>query len=175
MRAWKESEGQDYAPSKIVYLLEHECPDAQMSALKGADANKVAVLHTLSPELGFRLGFASISHSLYRRASDYGARNGYCIDTLERCETQIYLVDINGKMIENDSDSELELSGKETIPADLDDWDRISGGSYVEEDYDPGSGYPNDGTLTREYECTALVIWPNEDLSDEDSDEDASD
>ena len=92
LRAWDE-DGGETAPEKIVYLLAHKYSQANLvaSALKGADAHKVAVLDMLAQEFDFHLGLATIVYTLEGTANDsdgYAAnpRGRYGWSSDEECD-----------------------------------------------------------------------------------------
>lgn len=135
--AWKDGED-DAGPEKIVYLLDHKYSEANLkaSALKGADAQKVAILQILAQRHGFGLGLANAHCRLSGPADDDGG--GYyrrdrwrCYDDEDEDEddedvdfaevesremTIENFVDLNGRLISKLLDYEEE---SETIPAEL--------------------------------------------------------
>ena len=69
--SWKQDDPEE-APRKILYLLDHKYSQANLkgSALKGADAHKLAILNVLAEQLGFRLGMASLECHISGSADD---------------------------------------------------------------------------------------------------------
>ncbi|KAF7789412.1 hypothetical protein EIP86_000356 [Pleurotus ostreatoroseus] len=171
--AWKSGARQD-VPEKILYLLDHKYSQANLrgSALKGSDAQRVAILDTLGKQLGFKLGLASVECHVTGAADDdgggyYGRRNCYWDEESERdddmlgfmeiCDTMMSLtnfVNLDGVQVAD----EIEISGTtKTIPDDLEE--SVRSGAHDEQEYE---GYMGNGagTLERWYRRTVLVIWP---------------
>lgn len=121
LRTWAEDGGIN-APSKIVYLLEHKYSQANLraSALKGVDANQVAVLADLAKKQGFHLGLASVVCYVQGEGDDdFGHKDYDDVDfggDESKSTTIEHFVDLNGELISNDLDFEEE---DETIPAEL--------------------------------------------------------
>ncbi|KAA1473716.1 hypothetical protein DENSPDRAFT_823200 [Dentipellis sp. KUC8613] len=169
LQAWADGNAKT-DPDKIVYLLSHKYSQANLrgGALKGIDAQKVALLEVLSQKYGFSLGLASANCHLSGYAEDSGGRHhgwGYSDDDdsddevefaeVEEREMSIQnFVDMEGKLIQDD----LEYNDEETIPADL--AETVEAGDCDEQDYE---GYMGNGagSLQRWYRRTVLVIWPN--------------
>lgn len=127
-----------YAPEKIVYLLDHKYSQANLraSALKGQDAQKVAILSQLASEFDFHLGFASVVCKLvgsaegdgvydnhydpYDEDSDYGGYGGRGdLEMGDIDEREMFIeefVDIDGKLISHTLSIDEET---ETFPEDL--------------------------------------------------------
>ncbi|RDX51144.1 hypothetical protein OH76DRAFT_1401917 [Lentinus brumalis] len=179
--SWKEGESQDEAPAKLIYLLDHKYSQAALrgSALKGADAHLVALLDNIGRPHGFRLGLASLTCTERGSGNDYGGGCGYgrrgrygrygwgysededededdvSMGEVEDTEISIkHLVDLDGKLIREDLDYELET---EVIPDEV--AEAITSGAYDEQEYE---GYMGNygGSLERFYRRTVLVIWP---------------
>ncbi|KAJ8072944.1 hypothetical protein PM082_019807 [Marasmius tenuissimus] len=164
--SWKQRESK---PDKIIYMLDHKYSQASLSAsaLKGKDAHIVAVLDSLSKEIGFSLGLAHIEHHETGQANDYGGGRGSYWDESEeddddvemgeieeRTTTIENLVDLDGEDISDTVEFDDEA---ETIPARFDRY--FEGQSCDDEEYE---GYQGNcgGNLERFYRRTALVIWP---------------
>ncbi|TCD68473.1 hypothetical protein EIP91_010648 [Steccherinum ochraceum] len=170
LRSWTQDNGAT-APSKIIHLLEHKYSQANLcaSALKGADANKVAVLDEIAHELGFHLGLASVVCALEGYADDDGPRNRRnCYwDEDSEDDDEVGFAEIESKTmtIEDfvDMDGEVISEGlafnekTETIPVNL--AKIIEAGDHDEQEYE---GYMGNGagSLSRWYRRTVLVIWP---------------
>ncbi|EED79522.1 predicted protein, partial [Postia placenta Mad-698-R] len=75
--SWKQDLDGD-APLKLIYLLEHKYPQANLrgSALKGRDAQIVALLDLLAKQLDFRLGLANVVCRVSGYADDPGYGRG---------------------------------------------------------------------------------------------------
>lgn len=132
--AWQQDED-GTAPEKVVYLLTYKYSQANLraSALKGADAHRVAILDMLAKELDFHLGLASVVCTLSGCADDeFGdrRRRSYSWDEsgsddednvafgeVEEVDMTIEgFVDLEGSVIS----SSLGLDDEEeTIPTDL--------------------------------------------------------
>jgi hypothetical protein len=70
--SWKDCPKGRYRPAKLVCLLAYKYTHANLrrSALKGVDACKLTIIHTVSSELGFRLAFAQVQCHLSGNADD---------------------------------------------------------------------------------------------------------
>ncbi|KAA1473725.1 hypothetical protein DENSPDRAFT_823223 [Dentipellis sp. KUC8613] len=156
--AWTNANSET-SPEKIVYLLDHKYSEANLrgSALKGADAHKVALLEGLAKKHGFSIGLATAHcHLSGCGDDDFGNRHGR-VDFGEIADSEMtiqHLVDVNGRLIKEGLDFEEE----ETIPEDL--TDSVESGPCDREEYE---GYMGNGagSLERWYRRTVLVIWPN--------------
>ncbi|KAJ8075198.1 hypothetical protein PM082_019526 [Marasmius tenuissimus] len=164
--SWKQQESE---PDKMIYMLDHKYSQASLSAsaLKGKDAHIVAVLDSLSKEIGFSLGLAHIEHHETGQANDYGGGRGSYWDESEEDDDDVEmgeieesttsienLVDLDGKHISDNVEFDDEA---ETIPARFIDY--FGGQTWDDQDYE---GYQGNcgGNLERFYRRTALVIWP---------------
>lgn len=167
--AWQDQEN---APEKLLYLLDHKYSEANLraSALKGADAQRVALLDVLAKKYGFRLGLANAHCNLRGYAEDYGPRrrrggwysgsedsdedNVDFAEVEEREMTIEHFVDLDGGLIAQKLEFDEET---ETIPVDL--ADSVESGPHDGQDYE---GYMGNGagSLSRWYRRTVLVIWP---------------
>ena len=136
--AWRD-DAHGRAPEKILYLLEHKYSEANLraGALKGADAQKVAILEVLAKKHGFSLGLANAHCRLSGYADDDGD-SYYRRDRWPRCAYDEYddgdsddvdfaevenrdmtiehFVDLDGELIAEKLEFDEE---EETIPADL--------------------------------------------------------
>lgn len=136
LKRWRRDEGG--APDKVAYLLEYKYSQANLngSALKGADAHKVAVLSTLANKYGFSLGLASVSCKLsgscegdvyddedgynpfygYSRSSDAKRhRNLEFEEVYDRQTTLEYLVALDGRLLA----TTLQHEDDEIFPEDI--------------------------------------------------------
>ena len=140
LQAWKERG----RPKKLVYLLSYKYSKANLrgSALKGADAHKVALLDPLAKEYGFGLGLATLvfHESGFPSNSGYGytgdARRRWThppsddgddmeMDMVESTTMTLEnLVGLDGKLILNRLEFNAE---KEGIPEELEDVLRENG------------------------------------------------
>lgn len=160
--AWNASvSGQ--SPEKILYLLEHQYSQANLrgSALKGKDAQHVALMESLAQELGFCLGLASAECHLSGSADDErsyggwgGRRRGCFYDEddedeervsfaeIEEREMKIMnLVDLDGNVLSK----KLKIGKRtHTIPANLEQ--TITAGSHDDQEYE---GYMGNVSKTR--------------------------
>ncbi|GJE87377.1 hypothetical protein PsYK624_034600 [Phanerochaete sordida] len=176
LRAWR-ADTSARAPHKLLVLLDHKYAEANLgaAALKGADAQRAAVLDALARAHGFRLGLANAHCHLsgpaddcggggwgggwggrrYGRYDDYGGDDDVDFVEIEsRVMTVQHFVDLDGELISK----KLEYNKNgETIPADL--TDSIESGPHDKQEYE---GYMGNwaGTLERWYRRTVLVIWP---------------
>jgi len=152
--SWKQTYDLDSVPTKIIYLLSHKYSQANLkgSALKGADAHKVALLEDIARMHNFHLGLANLECHLTGYAEDSGCRHynrwddsdGEQDDDVdmaeveERAMTIENLVDLQtGELITDnvtcEDEDELEL-----IPADL--RDKVEAGSPDEQEYEGYQG-----------------------------------
>lgn len=112
LRSWQQDGGKS-APEKLLYLLKHQYSQANLcaSALKGADAQTVALLATVVEEFGFHLGLATIT-CYVRGCSNEDVPDisisDYEID-LEK------FVDLDGTLLSK----KLDFCSRESIPKDL--------------------------------------------------------
>lgn len=155
--AWRDDKSGN-TPEKLLYLLDHKYSEANLkaSALKGADAQKVALLDVLARKHGFRMGLANAHCRLSGYAEDYGGghhrrgrRGWYGYDSysdddddeddgdvdfaeVESREMTIeHFVDLDGNLISK----KLEFNEEEeTIPADL--ADNVESGPHDGQDYE---------------------------------------
>ena len=83
LKSWKQAEGD--VPTKLVYLLDHKYSQASLrgSALKGLDAQKLAILDLLGEQYGFYLGLANVCCTLSGSADDDGYGRGWGYDNSE--------------------------------------------------------------------------------------------
>ncbi|GJE87366.1 hypothetical protein PsYK624_034490 [Phanerochaete sordida] len=154
------------APQKLLFLLDHKYSEANLSAaaLKGADAQRVAVLDALAKTHGFRLGLANAHCHLSGPANDCGGGGGGWddsadeddldfVEVYEREMTIEHFVGLDGALIAE----ALEYDEGETIPADL--TQSVEEDGHDEQEYE---GYMGNGagTLERWYRRTVLVLWP---------------
>ncbi|KAI0714887.1 hypothetical protein C8Q76DRAFT_784084 [Earliella scabrosa] len=175
--AWKcKGRGGKGCPEKLVCMLAHKYSQANLrgSALKGADAHRVALLDVLARELGFHVGLANVVCHEHGYADDDGQYRGggggwYSDDDSDEFdegpvgmaeveETAVSvenLVDLDGKMIRADVEFEAET---ETIPEDL--VQQVLDGPVDKQEYE---GYMGNGagSLDRWYRRTVLVVWPS--------------
>lgn len=163
--AWNNRNGD---PQKIVYLLDHKYSEANLkaSALKGADAQRVAILEALAQRHGFRLGLANAHCHLSGYADDDGGRHyrrggwGYHDDSDDsdmngdvgfaevesRDMTIEHFVDLDGDLIADALEYEEE---SETIPADL--TEDIESGECDDEEYEGYMGNVNTALSIRKW------------------------
>ncbi|KAH8103885.1 hypothetical protein BXZ70DRAFT_669976, partial [Cristinia sonorae] len=160
LQSWKRDGGKA-APEKILYLLSHQYSQANLcaSALKGADAQKVALLAPVAQEYGFRLGLATlICHVVgCYEACDCDARP---VEFLGIDDTTIEIEafkNLDGKLLSNKLSY---LAGEETIPKDL--AKNVENDKHHDQEANSPSIKGNEpGTLERWYRRTVLVIWPS--------------
>ncbi|KAG8921757.1 hypothetical protein FRC01_014909 [Tulasnella sp. 417] len=180
--SWKQHLQDEDSPEKIIYLLQHRYSHANYrgSALKGRDAQTVAILDSIGKEIGFRVGLALVECHL-RGGADDGGNDYYAppvgcwssddgiasedlnfLETYETSMTITELVDLDGvllkkklKLTEEDEDG----VGVEFIPADL--REVVESGPHDAQEYE---GYQGNGagSLERWYRRTVLVVWPAE-------------
>lgn len=172
--SWKQDLDGD-APFELIYLLEHKYSQANLggSALKGRDAQIVALLDLLAKQIDFRLGLANVLCRVSGYADDPGYREsswgrGYSSDEdadeadeyvgmgeVEETSLSIEnMVDLEGTLIRKDLDFDFETEGM------LEDLDEVlQEGTYDKQEYE---GYLGNGagSLERWYRRTVLVIWP---------------
>ncbi|KAI0089277.1 hypothetical protein BDY19DRAFT_1070864 [Irpex rosettiformis] len=135
LMTWKKDKGRGH-PLKLLYLLDRTYPqaDLRVSALKGADAYKVAMLDTLAKETGFRLGFASVEFHQSGIADEDRDRGSshYAFAEIDDATISITnFVDVEGKLIRDALEFDEETEG---IPEYM--TDGIEDGPVDEEDYD---------------------------------------
>ncbi|KAA1473723.1 hypothetical protein DENSPDRAFT_780596, partial [Dentipellis sp. KUC8613] len=153
LQAWT-SDSATSNPDKIFYLLNHKYSEANLSgsALKGSDAQKVALLEGLATKHGFLLGLATAHCHLRGPADDcgggYRGRDPYkdysddedsgddvdFAEVEEREMTIEHFVDMEGKLIKDN----LEYEEGETIPEDL--TQDVEAGKCDDEDYEGYTG-----------------------------------
>ena len=156
--AWGNDNG-DISPQKIIYLLDHKYSEVNLkaSALKGADAQKVAILEILAKKHGFSLGLANAHCRLTGPADDNGGRDyrrdhwGGCYgDSSDSCygddvnEDDLDFAEIEGRemtiehFVDLDGDlicDNLEYKEEaETIPTDL--TEVVESGECDEQEYE---------------------------------------
>ncbi|KAI5830725.1 hypothetical protein K523DRAFT_302037 [Schizophyllum commune Tattone D] len=164
----------------------------QGGVLRGLDKQKVFALRALATQHGFCLGLASADVWLVGEADDegpprrkrspsplrpwrvYAPEEEYYTDQesddgdgrpvnfvrVDEVEMEVRkLVDLDGNLLKDEV--KLGKGGLEkcTIPADLED--AVQSGDHEDEEYS-GFHHQAPGTLTRRYERTVLVIWPEE-------------
>ncbi|KAL0568271.1 hypothetical protein V5O48_013714 [Marasmius crinis-equi] len=168
--SWKQ---QKRGPRKIVYLLDHSysCESLSASILEGGDARMVGLLDSLAKEVGFSLGLAHVEHTKHGIAEEKGegcygcSPRGYDSDEMEEDEVDVEmlevsdeitalrpLVNLDGTLI---CENVAVNDSSETIPNDF--FNEYTG--WYDQEYE---GYQGEceGTLTRYYRHSALVIWP---------------
>ncbi|KAF7294258.1 hypothetical protein HMN09_01154400 [Mycena chlorophos] len=165
--AWNEDED---GPEKVLYLLDHQYSEANLSAsaLKSSDAHIMAILDSLAKEIGFGLGLANLELTQSGYADDegghYGRQRGWYGDSedededdndnvgfaeVEESTTKVHrFVDPDGRQIHADDleiDDEMEEELEER--------------GHYKQDYE---GYMGNGagSLSRFYRSSVLVIWP---------------
>ncbi|KAI0080852.1 hypothetical protein K474DRAFT_1704394 [Panus rudis PR-1116 ss-1] len=176
LTSWQKNEGHDL-PQKIVYLLENSYPEGELrgSALKGSDAQLVAVLDTLAKESEFHLGLATAECHLEgipdESAKDHGGPGaygwGYDYESsdeesfdgdfqgvTDRSVELKEFVDLDGNSI---SDSLILDSKMEAIPSDL--TEEAENGDYESQELEGYMG-EHERHLQRWYRRTVLVLWP---------------
>lgn len=173
LTSWRRHLGDDDVPEKIMYLLSHKYSQANLSgsALKGADANTMAILNVLADELGFHLGLANVVCHVSGPAVDDGyhgrGHGGWDSDSEgmdddemdpgdvemedvdERSCTVENLVKMDGVLIRKT----LDVDEIETIPADL--AESMDDGDYDDQEYE---GYM--GNVSRQSYESAQVLTP---------------
>ncbi|GJE87369.1 2OG-Fe(II) oxygenase [Phanerochaete sordida] len=158
LATWQGAKGRR-APQKILYFLNHSYSHANFhaGALKGADAQKAAILASLAPQHEFALGLANVSCRLAGAADDEYGRGRGDVDFGEIQDSDItveHFVDMAGNLLapllEFDEESE-------TVPAEL--MDEIGRGPCEKENYEAYTGNEA-GSLERWYRRSVLVIWP---------------
>lgn len=149
--SWKQD---DSGPEKIIYLLDHQYSQANLSgsALKGEDAHMMASLESLGRELGFQLGLANLVHNVTGDPDEDDDPYGGDVsmgEIQDRTMSIKHLVDVDGRLIREHLDFDEE---SETIPADL--AEKIEGGDPDDEEYEGYQG--NVGCSKYHTECTCL-------------------
>ncbi|OCH94338.1 hypothetical protein OBBRIDRAFT_801332 [Obba rivulosa] len=152
------------APRKIVYLLSHKYTTANLcgSALKGEDAQAVAMLNPLAKKHGFKLGLATVkcyvTGTAYEEYGYYG-RGPLALEIADETDSSLSienLVNLDGNDIVEKVDYE---PGDEAIPENLKC--AIEAGECDNEDCEV-TGNRARVTLVQEgYYVTVLIIWPN--------------
>ncbi|KIP06179.1 hypothetical protein PHLGIDRAFT_469915 [Phlebiopsis gigantea 11061_1 CR5-6] len=146
---WNDDKN-NHTPGKLVYLLDHKYSEANLraSALKGADAQKVAILEMLAKRHGFGLGLANAHCHLTGSADDDGGgyyeRRRDCyhdepsdnedvdfLEVYERDMTIEHFVDLDGDLISSTLDYD---KVRETIPRDL--TRSVEAGEHDEQEYE---------------------------------------
>ena len=140
--SWKQQESE---PDKIIYILDHKYSQASLSAsaLKGKDSHIVAMLDSLSKEIGFSLGLAHVEHHEIGQGDGYG---GGCDESedeedvdmaeVEEVTTTIgNLVNLHGEHISDSVEFDDEM---ETIPASLENY--FTGQSWDHQEYEGYQG-----------------------------------
>ncbi|KAH9934635.1 uncharacterized protein B0H18DRAFT_977493 [Fomitopsis serialis] len=158
--SWKQSTSAD-TPRKIVYLLDHHYPQADLkaSSLKGPDAHKLSLLRLLAQQHGFCLGLATFERYLYGRLEDNSYRliNGVSDfdDVYDESTCISDLVNLDGDPLQ----SEVEFVEEYMIPEDP--VATVESGAHDEQTCDESGGDELD-FVKRWYRRTALVIWPRQ-------------
>ncbi|EKM60042.1 uncharacterized protein PHACADRAFT_138464 [Phanerochaete carnosa HHB-10118-sp] len=136
LEAWQKDEGED-APQKLVCLLDHKYSHANFhaGALKGADAQKAAVLSALAAQHSFALGLANVRCRFAGSADDEFGRGRYGRVGFEEIQDQEvcveHLVDMQGTLIAPVLEFDEEEEG---VPVEL--VDAIDDGSCDKEEYE---------------------------------------
>ncbi|KAJ3551126.1 hypothetical protein NM688_g4911 [Phlebia brevispora] len=169
--AWRADAGL-CTPDKILYLLEHKYSQANLrgSALKGSDAQRVALLHMLGKELGFCLGLATVECHAYGTADceepasdDWASHSRACspdvgfeeidIDVTITNFVDLESTPITGNLVLHDA--------METIPGgdNYEFEEAFPKGPHYKQEFEGYTGNES-ATLERWYRRTVLVIWP---------------
>ncbi|KZV95593.1 hypothetical protein EXIGLDRAFT_644081 [Exidia glandulosa HHB12029] len=176
MLSWKQGEEVADFPDKIVYELDHQYSQANLSAsaLKGSDAHTVAVVDQVAKELGICMGLAQLelhinggpdmdgddsyygrpSFNYYDGPGDNDYSNVRMSEVYDRNISVKNLVDLDGKLLDKSIDVDDEM---ESIPREF-----ITSLEDCDPDKQTYQGYMGNeaGTLDRYYRRTVLVIWP---------------
>lgn len=162
LRSWRQQISDEDSPEKIIYLLQHRYSHANYrgSALKGSDAQVVAIVESVGKELGFRVGLALVECHLRGGADDGG--NTYhpppawrlssddeppdsddleFLEVYEKTMTITELVDLDGRPLKKKlklTDEDEDGTGVEFIPADL--REEVENGPHDEQDYEGYQG-----------------------------------
>ncbi|KAL1680381.1 hypothetical protein EV122DRAFT_208022 [Schizophyllum commune] len=164
----------------------------QGGVLRGLDKQKIFALRALATQHGFCLGLANADVWLVGEADDegpprrkrspsplrpwrvYAPEEEYYTDQesddgdgrpvnfvrVDEVEMEVRkLVDLDGNLLMDEVKLGKGEVEKCTIPADLED--AVQSGDHEDEEYS-GFHHQAPGTLTRRYERTVLVIWPQE-------------
>lgn len=117
--SWNRDGGKR-APEKLLCVLEHQYSQANLraSALKGSDAQKVALLSQLADKLGFHLGLASITCHLrgVPENEQYCTDSDQYVSIYQRDSDVEKFVDMEGSLLANTLAYKKKV---ETIPEDL--------------------------------------------------------
>ncbi|KAJ3510104.1 hypothetical protein NLJ89_g4866 [Agrocybe chaxingu] len=178
LKKWKEDRYADMPePRLVAYLLEHQYSQANLKegirTLKGADLARVRFLREVAEKQGFMVGLASLSHTLYGSADDYGGgyhRRGRWDsysddeDTPEMLEVESTVTKVSG-IVDLDGHSLLPVGSVDVgedalIPRDPFDDETPDGTEY--------EGYMGNyaGTLEHWYRRTAFVLMYQDDVDD---------
>ncbi|GJE87378.1 hypothetical protein PsYK624_034610 [Phanerochaete sordida] len=159
LAAWQVAPART-APQKLLVLLGETYPDlsARAGVLRGADAQKVAVLSALGAEHGFGVGLADVRVRLAgpteddfgRKLKKRGGRVDFEVDDV-RVDIGP-LVDLEGRTIAEEIAWD-EYRHEEDVPQDL--AGAIGDGPCEKEKYDRDAAF-----ITRWFRRTLLVIWP---------------
>ena len=159
--SWKQADDDGDIPKKIISVLSHKYSQASLrvgaSALKGADAHIVALLHNIGGPHGFGIGLANLTYAQTgigddsgHRYGPYGKYGGFSarnrdddrdlnFDTSHYVEAMLsvdHLVDLDGRIIWQHRCSELEDEEVDTevIPADL--VHQLTSGDFDDQEYE---------------------------------------
>ncbi|RDX50003.1 hypothetical protein OH76DRAFT_1403264 [Lentinus brumalis] len=162
---WKTKHG-DY-PRKLIYLLSHENRKVALrrSALKGADADLVALLEDVGKPHGFHLGLARLACRVmgstgYSNSWDDDSDYDDDLGMIDVHDTEVevdHLTDLDGGLIHEDG--YLDHLETEFIPKEL--VEETTSEAYDDQDCERDGDRGNWSTsVTRSYNRTILVIWP---------------
>ena len=147
LKSWKQAK--DGVPTKLIYLLNHKYSQANLrgSALKGHDAQKLAILDLVGKQYGFHLGLANVCCTLSGYADDNGGgwgRHGcgrrgwgYDDDDVDSAEVEgremtiENLVNLEGRKLQEQLDFDKE---SEVIPNDL--MEDVESGAHDGQEYE---------------------------------------
>lgn len=121
-RDWKQDTKGERSPTKIVYRLDHSYSQANLngSALKGKDAERVALLQPIAKKFGFKLGLAHVKltlHGLWTDDYTDDSPTGFLEDTVSTDGATItHFVDLEGALISENLEFRWH---KETVPEDI--------------------------------------------------------
>ncbi|KAI1793099.1 hypothetical protein LXA43DRAFT_1002796 [Ganoderma leucocontextum] len=149
--SWKEAEGNEETPKKIIRLLDHKYSEANLSgsALKGPDAHLIALLENVATPLGFCLGLANLNFTQRgygMESGGYGRRRRRYGYNSEPEDSDVEMTDLVSEVV--DIEHLVDLDG---------DWIQGSLEYKLEEVIPDGL---EAGSLERFYRRTVLVIWP---------------
>lgn len=121
-RDWKQDTKGVRSPKKIVYRLDHSYSQANLngSALKGKDAERVALLQPIAKKFGFHLGLAHVTlklHGLWTNDYTDDCPTDFLKNTVSTDGATItHFVDLDGALISEKLQFQFRT---ETVPEDI--------------------------------------------------------